>query len=125
MTFAISAVVIACPDAPGLATPTPVGVGTGIGAGHNILIKDAATLENVSRIEAIAGHGIRAKVDGHAVLVGNRKLMDEGGVDVFALEDKATALAEAGKTPMFVAIDEEPSGLVAVADKIKPSAREA
>jgi Cu2+-exporting ATPase len=50
--------------------------------------------------------------------------MDESGVDVSGLEGKATALAEAGKTPMFVAIDEEPSGLVAVADKIKPSARE-
>src|SRR5829696_7479790 len=192
MTFAISAVVIACPDALGLATPTAVAVGTGIGARHNILIKDAATLENVSRInaivldktgtltegkpaltnvvsldgrseddllrlvapaeknsehplaeaivvgarergiepgdaasfEAVAGHGIRAEVDRHAVFVGNRKLMDENGVDVFALEERATALAEAGKTPMFVAVDGEPPGLVAVADTIKPSARE-
>ncbi|MFA5800294.1 MAG: copper-translocating P-type ATPase [Candidatus Peribacteraceae bacterium] len=53
LTFAISAVVIACPDALGLATPTAVAVGTGIGAKHNILIKDAATLENTSRLTAV------------------------------------------------------------------------
>ena len=54
LTFAISAVVIACPDALGLATPTAVAVGTGLGARHNILIKDAATLEGASRITAVA-----------------------------------------------------------------------
>jgi len=53
LTFAISAVVIACPDALGLATPTAVAVGTGIGARHNILIKNAATLEQLSRITAV------------------------------------------------------------------------
>jgi len=53
LTFSISAVVIACPDALGLATPTAVAVGTGLGARHNILIKDAATLEGVSRIDTI------------------------------------------------------------------------
>jgi Cu2+-exporting ATPase len=53
LTFAISAVVIACPDALGLATPTAVAVGTGIGARHNVLIKDAATLEGVSRVDAV------------------------------------------------------------------------
>ncbi len=53
LTFAISAIVVACPDALGLATPTAVAVGTGLGAKHNILIKDAPTLEQVSKIQAI------------------------------------------------------------------------
>ena len=53
LTFAISAVVIACPDALGLATPTAVAVGPGLGAKHNVLIKDAATLEGMSRIQTI------------------------------------------------------------------------
>ncbi len=53
LTFAISTVVIACPDALGLATPTAVAVGTGLGAKHNILIKDAPTLEQTSKIDAV------------------------------------------------------------------------
>ena len=48
------------------------------------------------------------------MLVGNRKLMDESGVDVFKLDEKAAALAGAGKTPMFVAVEGEPPGLLAV-----------
>jgi P-type Cu2+ transporter len=193
LTFAISAVVIACPDALGLATPTAVAVGTGVAARHNILIKDAATLEGLAGIraivldktgtltagkpaltdvlttgllledellrlvasaergsehplaaailqgaqgrgllladasafEAIAGHGIRATVEERVLLIGNRKLMVEQGIDIAALEEQAASLAEGGKTPMFVAADGEAAGLVAVADTIKPTSKEA
>jgi Cu2+-exporting ATPase len=54
LSFAISAVVIACPDALGLATPTAVAVGTAVGARHGLLIKDAATLEAVGRLQMVA-----------------------------------------------------------------------
>ncbi len=53
LTFSISAVVIACPDALGLATPTAVAVGIGLGARHNVLIKDAVTLEQTAKVETI------------------------------------------------------------------------
>ncbi len=53
LTLAVTAVVIACPDALGLATPTAVAVGTGLGARNGILIKNATALEQVSRIQAI------------------------------------------------------------------------
>lgn len=190
LTFAISAVVIACPDALGLATPTAVAVGTGIGARHNVLIKDAATLENVSGInaiildktgtltegrptltdivvapdmeentllqlvgsaeqgsehpladaivkgveargntltkattfEAITGKGIQATVNGRQVLVGNRALMDDQGVDIAPLESAAATLAGRGQTPMFVSVDGKSAGLISVTDPIKSSA---
>src|SRR6185295_17038186 len=82
-------------------------------------------LADATAFESIAGHGIRATVDGRVVLVGNRKLMGDEGVDVQALEGRAATLAEAGKTPMYVAIDGKATGLVAVADTIKPTSREA
>lgn len=53
LMFAVSAIVVACPDALGLATPTAVAVGTGLGAKHNILIKDASTLEQTSKIQVV------------------------------------------------------------------------
>lgn len=81
---------------------------------------------------AIVGGGIRATVDGHAVLVGTRRLMDAQGVTVETpaaraadIEAEALRLENEGKTVMFVAFDGALAGLVAVADRLKPHAAEA
>lgn len=194
LTFAISAVVIACPDALGLATPTAVAVGTGLGARHNILIKDAATLEKTSKIEAVvldktgtltegkpritdtktsknfsekellrltaaaeagsnhplssavvaaakksdlkiptkitgfqalAGHGVEARVDNKEVVVGTAKLMRERKIDTSELEPEINKLFNQGKTLMIVAVNSSLAGVIAVQDPIKPSAKKA
>ncbi len=193
LTFAISAVVIACPDALGLATPTAVAVGTGIGAKHNILIKDAATLENtsklnaivldktgtltegkpkvtdivalngfgeadvlryeasvenssnhpiakaivdeakrrsiptveVSQFESVSGHGLKATVLGKRVLAGNERLMAANGVTVESARTTLEKLAREGKTLSLLAIDGKIVGIIAVADTVRPNAKEA
>jgi P-type Cu2+ transporter len=80
-------------------------------------------LVDATQFEAVAGRGIRAVVDGRTLLVGNRKLMNDEGIAVDSIEAQATALAAAGKTPMFVVLDWQAAGLVAVADTIKPTAK--
>ncbi|MHB1833345.1 MAG: heavy metal translocating P-type ATPase [Solirubrobacteraceae bacterium] len=73
-----------------------------------------------TRFEAVPGHGVDAEVEDHAVLLGNRRLMSDRGIDIGELDQRADGLASEGKTPMYVAVDGRSAGLVAVADTIKP-----
>lgn len=181
----IAVLVIACPCALGLATPTSIMAGSGRAAEQGVLFKTAESLENtkhidtivldktgtitngrpvvtdfvavdgidleelknlaasaesqsehpvaqaisdygranlaVSLFEAVPGHGIRATVDNRQVVMGNRRLMEDLVID----EAQATALEQDGKTVMFIAVDGRYSGLVAVADTVKETAKQA
>ena len=69
--------------------------------------------------DSITGKGIRGVVMGRVVLIGNRRLLQEADVDVHDLLSHMDRLAEAGKTPMLVALDGKPGGVIAVADTVK------
>jgi Cu+-exporting ATPase len=189
---AIAVLVIACPCALGLATPTSIMAGSGRAAELGILFKGGEHLELTHRIdtvvldktgtvtkgkpeltdviavmpdetellrlvgaaekpsehplaeaiaagiaargielpaaeafEAIPGHGIRAVVEGKEVLAGNRRLLERYGVPADQAEAAMAQLEEAGKTAMLVAVERRYAGLVAAADTIKETSREA
>lgn len=187
LTIAISVLVIACPCALGLATPTAIMVGTGKGAENGVLIKGGVALETTHKIQtivfdktgtitegkpkvtdiitengisdtellqltasaekgsehplgeaivkgaeekdlklsksenfnAIPGQGIEVEIDGKKLLAGNKKLMDTRNISLKTLAEIADTLARNGKTPMYVAINDQIAGIIAVADTVK------
>jgi len=197
LTFAllnfVAVLIIACPCALGLATPTAIMVGTGKGAEHGVLIRSAEALERshqistvlldktgtltlgepkvtdivaipsssqeevlrlaasaehgsehplgeaivravsekklevslVSDFNAIPGHGVEALVAGKKLLLGNLKLIKDRGLSLNGLEAEAERLWEKGKTVMFLGVDSQVVGIIALADTLKPNAREA
>jgi P-type Cu+ transporter len=76
-------------------------------------------LSDAQDFDAVPGHGVSAVVDGYHILIGNLKFMQREGVGIGHFEDVSDTLASEGKTPMYVAIDGELAGIVAVADTVK------
>jgi Cu+-exporting ATPase len=128
--------------------PTLVGVETVSGVDETTLLKSAASLEHVSehplatsivagarargitltpveQFASVTGRGVTGRVEGRALAVGSLAYLESLGVDVAELGRTAEPHYRDGQTVVFVAIDGRPAGLLAVADPIKPSAREA
>ena len=79
----------------------------------------------VSHFEAIVGRGLSAQVEGKHLLVGNESLMEEKNIDSSAFQEQLLELSQEGKTAMFVAIDGQLAGIIAVADEMKSSSLKA
>jgi Cu+-exporting ATPase len=85
----------------------------------------SSTLTSIEEFESVTGKGVKAKVDGARVVLGNLKMMDDAKVGVEPLLDLAEAMRADGQTVMFVAVDGEAAGLLGVADPIKATTPEA
>lgn len=70
----------------------------------------------------VPGYGVTAVVEGRRIAIGNARLMEILHISVSSMQADANTLAEAGKSPLFAAVDDQLAGVLAVADTLKPSA---
>ena len=118
MLFAITVVVITCPDALGLATPTAIMVGTGLGAQRGVLFKNAMALETAARIDTVVMDKTGTLTKGEPEVT---DIVTEG-IDLGALTARRQQLAESGRTAVIVAVDGRAVGLIAMADAPRDTA---
>jgi len=82
-------------------------------------------LPRTEAFESVTGKGVKARVDGQDIILGNRALMMQEGIQLNGLEERAQDLARSGATPMYIAVGGQASGVIAVADTLKPESTEA
>lgn len=87
--------------------------------------QDFPDLPRARKVEALSGLGLTAQVEDHAVLIGNARAMQASGIATEMFQRQADALAQDGKTPVWIAVDAVVTALLALADPIKPEAKEA
>ncbi|MCX5275393.1 heavy metal translocating P-type ATPase [Streptomyces virginiae] len=83
------------------------------------------TLPAAQGFDSVTGKGVRATVEGHAVLVGTARLLGDAGIDTSALTPVAAGMSAQGKTPVLAAVDGRPAGVLAVADTVKDDSAQA
>jgi len=103
-----------------------IAAGVETGSEHPLAaaVVEAARARNIEpavagEFNAVSGHGVQARIDDKRVLLGNRSWMADNGVGLGDLSGQAESLAHEAQTPMYVAVDGEPAGLVVVADPVK------
>ena len=87
--------------------------------------KRGLALAKAADFDTPTGKGVFGTVEGRSVVIGNARLLAESGVETAALADEADALRRDGATAIFVAIDGEAAGIIAIADRVKPTTPEA